>query len=49
MTLADKRSQLFTQGLVQTAQVLTQDQRKQAQALIQEARGRFHHHGGPQE
>ena len=49
MSIADKRSQLFTQGLVQTAQVLTQDQRKQAQALIQEARGRFHHHGGPQE
>ena len=49
MTLADKRSQLFTQGLVQTAQVLSQDQRKQAQALIQEARGRFHHHGDPQE
>jgi Spy/CpxP family protein refolding chaperone len=49
MTLADKRSQLFTQGLVQTAQVLSQDQRKQAHAFIQEARGRFHHHGGPQE
>ncbi|HVV17183.1 MAG TPA: Spy/CpxP family protein refolding chaperone [Polyangia bacterium] len=49
MAIADKRSQLFTQGLVQTAEVLTQDQRKQAQALIQEARGRFHHHGGPQE
>jgi len=49
MSIADQRSQLFTQGLVQTAQVLTQDQRKQAEALIQEARGRFHHHGGPQE
>jgi Spy/CpxP family protein refolding chaperone len=49
MSIADKRSQLFTQGLVQTAQVLTQDQRKQAEALIQQARGRFHHHGGPQE
>lgn len=49
MSIADKRSQLFTQGLVQTAQVLSQDQRKQAEALIQEARGRFHHHGGPQE
>ena len=49
MSLEDKRSQLFTQGLVQTAQVLSQAQRKQAQAPIQEARGHFHHHGGPQE
>ena len=46
MSLADKTSSVFTQGLVQTAQVLTPDQRKQAQAFIQEARGRFHHHMG---
>ena len=49
MSIADQRSQLLTQGLVQTAQVLSQDQRRQAQALIQEARSHFHHHGGPRE
>jgi periplasmic protein CpxP/Spy len=46
MSLADKTSSAFTQGLVQTAQVLTPDQRKQAQAFIQEARSHFHHHMG---
>jgi Spy/CpxP family protein refolding chaperone len=49
MQLADSQSQLFTQGLVQTAQVLTQDQRKQAEAALQEARSHFHHHFGPQQ
>jgi Spy/CpxP family protein refolding chaperone len=44
MTIADKQSQLFTQGLVQTAQVLTQAQRQQAEAAIEQARSRFHHH-----
>ena len=46
MGVADQMSSTFTQGLVQTAQVLTPDQRKQAQAFIQEARGRFQHHHG---
>lgn len=46
MGVADQLSSTFTQGLVQTAQVLTPDQRKQAQAFIQEARGRFQHHHG---
>jgi hypothetical protein len=46
MSLADKQSQLFTQGLVQTAQVLTQAQRQQAEAAIEQARARFHHHMG---
>jgi Spy/CpxP family protein refolding chaperone len=46
MSLADKQSQLFTQGLVQTAQVLSQAQRQQAQAAIEQARARFHHHFG---
>ena len=46
MGVADQMSSTFTQGLVQTAQVLTPDQRKQAQAFIQEARGHFQHHHG---
>ncbi len=46
MGVADQMSSTFTQGLVQTAQVLTPAQRQQAQAFIQEARGRFQHHGG---
>jgi protein CpxP len=45
MGLADKTSTLFTQGLVQTAQVLTPDQRKQVQAELAQEHGRFHHHG----
>ncbi len=48
MSLENQRSQLFTQGLVQTAQVLSQAQRQQAQAAIQEAHDHFHHHGQPQ-
>jgi Spy/CpxP family protein refolding chaperone len=46
MALADKHSQLFTQGLVQTAQVLSQAQRQQAAAAIEQARAHFHHHFG---
>jgi periplasmic protein CpxP/Spy len=46
MGVADQMSSTFTQGLVQTAQVLTPAQRQQAQAFIQEARGRFQHHHG---
>jgi protein CpxP len=46
MGVADQMSSTFTQGLVQTAQVLTPDQRKQAQAFIQEAHGRFQHRNG---
>ncbi len=46
MSLENQRSQLFTQGLVQTAQVLSQAQRQQAQAALQEARAHFHRHGG---
>jgi protein CpxP len=46
MGVADQMSSTFTQGLVQTAQVLTPTQRQQAQAFIQEARGRFQHHHG---
>lgn len=49
MGFENQRSQLFTQGLVQTAQVLSQAQRQQAQAAIQEAREHFHHHFGPQQ
>jgi protein CpxP len=46
MGIADQLSSTFTQGLVQTAQVLTPDQRKTAAAAIAEARGRFQHHHG---
>lgn len=49
MALENQRSQVFTQGLVQTAQVLSQAQRQQAQAAIQEAREHFHRHFGHQE
>ncbi len=45
MSVADQLSATFTQGLVQTAQVLTPDQRKTAAAAIAEARARFQHHG----
>ena len=48
MSLDNQRSQVFTQGLVQTAQVLSQTQRQQAEAAMQEARSHFHHHGGGQ-
>jgi periplasmic protein CpxP/Spy len=46
MGVANQMSATFTQGLVQTAQVLTPDQRKTAAAAIAEARARFHQHGG---
>jgi periplasmic protein CpxP/Spy len=47
MGIADQLSSTFTQALVQTAQVLTPDQRQQAAAAMAEARGHFrHHHGG---
>jgi Spy/CpxP family protein refolding chaperone len=45
MSIANQMSSTFTQGVVQTAQVLTPDQRKTAAAVIAQARGRFHHHG----
>ena len=46
MRIADQLSSTFTQGLVQTAQVLTPDQRTQAAAAIASARGHFQHHHG---
>ena len=46
MGIADQMSSTFTQGLVQTAQVLTPDQRKQAAAAIAQAKGRFQHRHG---
>ena len=46
MGIADQLSSTFTQGLVQTAQVLTPAQRTQAAAAIAAARGRFQHHHG---
>ena len=46
MSVANQMSSTFTQGLVQTAQVLTPDQRKTAAAAIAEARARFHQHHG---
>ena len=45
MASADKMSALITQGMVQSAQVLTPDQRKLAQQEIAKDRGR--HHWGP--
>src|SRR6185436_4768331 len=45
MASADKTSALITQGMVASAQVLTPDQRKQAQAEL--AKGRGHHRWGP--
>jgi Spy/CpxP family protein refolding chaperone len=47
MSVANQMSSTFTQGLVQTAQVLTPDQRKTAAAAIAQARARFHQHHGP--
>jgi Spy/CpxP family protein refolding chaperone len=47
MGVANQLSSTFTQGLVQTAQVLTPEQRKTAAAAIAEARARFHQHHGP--
>jgi periplasmic protein CpxP/Spy len=46
MGIADQLSSTFTQGLVQTAQVLTPDQRQQAAAAMAQARGHFRHHRG---
>ena len=46
MGIADQLSSTFTQGLVQTAQVLTPEQRTQAAAAIASARGHFPHHHG---
>jgi Spy/CpxP family protein refolding chaperone len=48
MALIDKTSSLLTQGFVQTAQVLTPDQRRQVSGFLAQERGRFHHHGHPQ-
>jgi Spy/CpxP family protein refolding chaperone len=45
MASADKTSALITQGMVASAQVLTPDQRKQAQAELAKSRG--HHRGEP--
>lgn len=45
MGIANQMSSTFTQGVVQTARVLTPDQRKAAAAFIAQARGRFPHHG----
>jgi Spy/CpxP family protein refolding chaperone len=49
MGLAEKTSALLTQGFVQTAQVLTPDQRKQVQSILAQERGRFHHGHGPEQ
>ena len=49
MGLAEKTSSLLTQGFVQTAQVLTPDQRKQVQSILSQERGRFHHGHGPEQ
>jgi Spy/CpxP family protein refolding chaperone len=46
MSVANQMSSTFTQGLVQTAQVLTPDQRTQAAAFIAQARAHFHQHHG---
>jgi protein CpxP len=48
MALIEKTSSLLTQGFVQTAQVLTPDQRRQVQGFLAQEHGRFHHHGHPQ-
>jgi periplasmic protein CpxP/Spy len=47
MTSADKISSLITQGMVGSAQVLTPDQRKLAQAELAKDSGRGGHHWGP--
>jgi Spy/CpxP family protein refolding chaperone len=46
MSLTDKTSSLFTQGIVQTAQVLTPDQRKIAQQELAAQRAQHRFHGG---
>ena len=45
MGLAEKKSALMTQGIVRTAQVLTPDQRKQAQEAMAKHRHRGHGFG----
>lgn len=45
MSVANQMSSTFTQGVVQTAQVLTPDQRKTAAAFMAQARAHFHQHG----
>ena len=47
MALIEKTSSLLTQGFVQTAQVLTPDQRQQVQTFLAQEHGHFHH-GHPQ-
>jgi protein CpxP len=45
--LADKASVLFTQGMVQTAQVLTPEQRQKVAAELEQHQGQWHQsHGG---
>ena len=46
MSLTDKTSSVFTQGIVQTAQVLTPDQRKIAQQELAAERAQHRFHGG---
>jgi len=46
MSVADKTSALFTQGIVATAQVLTPEQRKLAQDEMAKAHGMHHQFGG---
>lgn len=46
LSLTDQTSTLLTQGFVQSAQVLTADQRRQVQAFLAQEHGHFHHHGG---
>jgi protein CpxP len=46
MAVADKTSALFTQGIVNTAQVLTPEQRKIAQEHWAEQMGKHHAFGG---
>jgi periplasmic protein CpxP/Spy len=48
MALIEKTSSLLTQGFVQTAQVLTPDQRRQVSGFLAQEHGRFHHHAHPQ-
>ena len=46
MSVADKTSALFTQGIVNTAQVLTPEQRKIAQEHWADQMGKHHGFGG---
>jgi periplasmic protein CpxP/Spy len=49
MASADKMSALITQGMMASAQVLTPEQRKQAQAELAKGGGHHHRGGGPSE